>query len=475
MRLLSKLTAAFVAVVISISGMSLPVGNVRAADNIAHDPSCDVNAEGVGNPFNFGERNTPADASTAEIRAINHKMTVQEVKYALYKEIDEHWDLLTVRLGQAEREKVYALFLGVGTRESTLGGNGDGADLETAYDQGFGVSSAHAYGTLQTAVTAFADCDPTFMKEEDVPEMFQYSLSESTFYDAIISNHMGIRKILHFVHSAIVDYNLSGYQVVRAALKGHNTGWADFDENNVGYYANYPDEIIAQAKWYYEEGHLYDNEFSWTGNQAIESYRSDDAWDWWGDGQPSLAEIGSSSGGGTGTTATTTSGPKTTTTTTRTTASSVDPYRDFTVSPSYVDIAVGDKSVQISAPAGSTFASNDKEIVTVDESGVITPLREGMAQIAVYSPYVKGDFRTVTVNVKAGNPNTSEIEQNTLMGDVDLNGAATIADAVLLVKFLCGMESFTAKQSKAADMDYNGKLTAADLTMLKRYLISTGR
>lgn len=378
---LSRWTAAALSAVLCI-GCIMPQSRVSADSEIAHDPSRDVNAEGVGNPFGYGERNTPENASTEEIRAINHAMSVQEVKYALYKEIDEHWDLLTVRLGQTDREKVYALFLGVGTRESTLGGNGDGADLETAYSQGFGVSSAHAYGTLQTAVTAFADCDPTFMKEEDVPEMYQYSLSESTFYDAIISNHMGIRKILHFVHSAMVDYNLTGYQVVRAALKGHNTGWADFDENNVGYYANYPDEIIAQAKWYYEEGHLYDNVFSWTGNQAIESYRNSEPWEWWGDGQPSLAEI--------------TAQPQQTTTT-------------------------------------STTATTSTTETTLS------------------------------------------IEQNTLMGDVDLNGAVSIADAVLLVKFLCGTEQFVSKQSRAADMDYNGKLTVADLTMLKRYLIAQGR
>lgn len=379
--LFSKLTAVISAGILAVSANSFGFP-VIAADEIAHDASRDVQAEGVGNPFGYGERNTPADASTEEIRAINHKMSVQEVKYALYKEIDEHWDLLTVRLGQEDREKVYALFLGVGTRESTLGGNGDGADLETAYSQGFGVSSAHAYGTLQTAVTAFADCDPTFMKEEDVPEMFQYSLSESTFYDAIISNHMGIRKILHFVHSAIVDYNLSGYQVVRAALKGHNTGWADFDENNVGYYANYPDEIIAQAKWYYEEGHLYDNAFSWTGNQAIEEYRNSDPWTWWGDGQPSLREI------------TVTEPPVTTTTTT----------------------------------------------------AAIT---------------------TTTTNVT-----TPEVENNVLMGDVDLNGAVGIADAVLLSKYLLGDAKLNTKQGKAADLDYNYKLTAADLALLKQYLLA---
>ena len=267
--------------------------NTAAADDIAHDPSRDVQAEGVGNPFNYGERNTPADASTEEIRAINHKMTVQEVKYALYKEIDEHWDLLRVRLGQDEREKVYALFLGIGTRESTLGEGKVGADHETAFSQGFGVSSAHAYGTLQTAVTAFKDCDPTFMPEDNVPEMYQYSLSESTFYDAIISNHMGIRKILHFVEIGINEEGLEGYQVVRGALKGFNTGWCDYQEQNQGYYKDYPDEIIALAHWYYDEGHLYDNEFTWTNDQRAEKYRSGDNnwWGWWGDVKPSMAEI----------------------------------------------------------------------------------------------------------------------------------------------------------------------------------------
>lgn len=290
MKILKRALCSVTAAVMLMCGTAF---NTAAADDIAHDPSRDVQAEGVGNPFNYGERNTPADASTEEIRAINHKMSVQEVKYALYKEIDEHWDLLRVRLGQDEREKVYALFLGIGTRESTLGEGKVGADHETAFSQGFGVSSAHAYGTLQTAVTAFKDCDPTFMPEDNVPEMYQYSLSESTFYDAIISNHMGIRKILHFVEIGINEEGLEGYQVVRGALKGFNTGWCDYQEKNQGYYKDYPDEIIALAHWYYDEGHLYDNEFTWTNDQRAEKYRSGDNnwWGWWGDVKPSMAEI----------------------------------------------------------------------------------------------------------------------------------------------------------------------------------------
>lgn len=256
----------------------------------AHDTSRDVQTEGVGNPFNFGERNTPADASTEEIRAINHKMTVQEVKYALYKEIDEHWELISTRIGQTEREKVYALFLGLGTRESTLGGNGDGADIETAETDGFGVNPAHAYGTMQTAVTAFADCNPTFDKEDNVPEMFQYTFNESNFYDAIVSNHMGIRKILHFAEICINREKLTGYEVIRNCLKGFNTGWCNKAEDD-GAYRTYADEICAMAQFYYNEGHLYDNVFTWTESPAAAPYRTANRWDWWGEGEPSMAEV----------------------------------------------------------------------------------------------------------------------------------------------------------------------------------------
>ena len=280
-----------------------------------HDTSRDVQTEGVGNPLNFGERNTPADASAEEIRAINHKMSVQEVKYALYKEIDEHWDLISTRIGQTEREKVYALFLGLGSRESTLGENKIGADHETAYEDGWGVNSAHAYGTLQTAVTAFKDCDPTFMPEDNVPEMFQYSFTPQNFYDAIISNHMGIRKILHFAQICIDDEKMTGYQVIRNSLKGFNTGWCYMAEDD-GAYKTYADEICSMAQFYYYEGHLYDNVFTWTSAGGdMEKYRTPDRWEsWWGNGEPSMAPI-------TTTTTTVTTSSAVTTTSATTTAS----------------------------------------------------------------------------------------------------------------------------------------------------------
>ena len=274
--------------------LCVPVMPVSAADDIAHDPSRNVQAEGVGNPFGFGERIAPEGTSVTEIRALAHQMTVQQVKYALYKEIDEHWDLVSLRFGQTDREKVYALFLGIGSLESTLGGGNNpyGADLETQFNQGFPGNSGHAYGTLQTAVTAFYGPDTDYMQEDDVPELEWYALNEENFFDAIVSNHMGLRKIIHFIRQAMVDYDLTGWQVVRGALKGHNTGWANYTSENDGYYKTYPDEGAALAQWYYEEGHLYDNVFTWTQAEAASKQRAGNPWtDWWYDKEPSLAEV----------------------------------------------------------------------------------------------------------------------------------------------------------------------------------------
>ena len=58
------------------------------------------------------------------------------------------------------------------------------------------------------------------------------------------------------------------------------------------------------------------------------------------------------------------------------------------------------------------------------------------------------------------------------MGDIDLNGVAETADAVLLTKYLCGSAELSAEQGKAADLDFNHKVNAKDLSWLKRMLMS---
>ena len=397
------LTAVLSAAAMAASLLSVMPQMRSAAADIAHDPNRNVQEEGVGNPFHFGERMAPEGTDIAELRQINHNMTVQEVKYCLYKEIDEHWDLISLRFGQTDREKVYALFLGVGTLESTLGGNNDGADIETAFSEGFGVSSAHAYGTLQTAVTAFRDPGTSFMQEEDVPELEWYDLNQANFYDAIISNHMGIRKIIHFIRQAMVDYDLKGYQIVRGALKGHNTGWANYTGDDDGYYANYPDEGAALAQWYYEEGHLYDDVFAWTKSEVAAKQRAGNPWkDWWYDQEPSLEPVSEQ--------------PKPQTT---------------TAAP----------AVTTAAPAPATSAP----------------------AVTTAAPVPATSAPAVTT--------TAAVTEKPLLGDVNLDRAVTIADAVLLAKALRTEAELSMEQGIRADMNSDKKLDAADLSLLKRYLL----
>ncbi len=58
------------------------------------------------------------------------------------------------------------------------------------------------------------------------------------------------------------------------------------------------------------------------------------------------------------------------------------------------------------------------------------------------------------------------------LGDVNKDASVSIADAVLLIKHLGGVEALTAEAAAEADMDSDGAITAADLTLLKRELLN---
>ncbi|MBR6108050.1 MAG: dockerin type I repeat-containing protein [Oscillospiraceae bacterium] len=60
----------------------------------------------------------------------------------------------------------------------------------------------------------------------------------------------------------------------------------------------------------------------------------------------------------------------------------------------------------------------------------------------------------------------------TLRGDVNLDGSVNIADAVALIKFLLSESTLTAEQAAQADINGDQKLSAVDLTLLKRMLLN---
>ena len=206
-----------------------------------------------------------------EEKAAASALSIGEVKAIIFKELNEHWDVISKYLETDNMLKVFALFLGWASRESTLN-----AGVETAQEDGFGVNSAHAYGPFQTAVTAFYGCDPTFDQEDDVPELYWYTLNAKNFYDPYISTHMGLRKLIHFVKEAVF-FEQSGVEIVRCALKGFNSGHANpMQESEKG--TGYSDEIGNLAQWYYKTRHFDDEEYTWTGDARVD--RSD-PWGWW--------------------------------------------------------------------------------------------------------------------------------------------------------------------------------------------------
>lgn len=58
-------------------------------------------------------------------------------------------------------------------------------------------------------------------------------------------------------------------------------------------------------------------------------------------------------------------------------------------------------------------------------------------------------------------------------GDVNMDGALNITDAVLMQKWLLAVPDTELKDWKAADCNADNQLNAIDLTMLKQLLLTT--
>ncbi len=195
------------------------------------------------------------------LQALASALPKQLVKVLLEKEFDNSWGVIQSALGFSTKEKAYAFFLGMASRESTLN-----AGLET------GSGSAHSYGPIQAAETAYADANPSYTPEQDVPEMVQYAFTPQNFYDPGIATYMGIRHLIHFSRLAKAE-GYRGSELLRHALLGYNTGYID-----TGGITQYSDEIGAMAGWYLHNGHLYDALNTWTGDPHVDRSQP---WGWY--------------------------------------------------------------------------------------------------------------------------------------------------------------------------------------------------
>ena len=65
---------------------------------------------------------------------------------------------------------------------------------------------------------------------------------------------------------------------------------------------------------------------------------------------------------------------------------------------------------------------------------------------------------------------TLETETPAVTGDINGDGAANLADAVLLQKYLLGETTLTAAQAKAADLQADDSINGFDLAVLRQLL-----
>ena len=164
-----------------------------------------------------------------------------------------------------------------------------------------------------------------------------------------------------------------------------------------------------------------------------------------------------------------------------------------------MDAAVEQCNAQIRALAEKKRAEG-KPVILADINGVLTksdlydgvhPSAEGYRKMGEFwyarlSEYLSGERPEVT---QPGTTETAEITTTTttttttvtettttapapelLRGDVDGNGAVTIADAVMLAKYICAAGDLTEGQAERGDMNADQKINAVDLTLLKRAL-----
>jgi hypothetical protein len=210
------------------------------------------------------DRYYPVGTSADTMKANATNLTKLQVKTVIESQVNKNWAVIQSKLGFSTEADGYAFFLGLATRESTLN-----AGLET------GSGAGHSYGAIQAAETAYANANPSYAPENDVPEMMQYDFTPQNFYDPGIAVHMGIRHLLHFANQARAA-GYSGTELLRHALIGYNTG--SVTTSDPTWLQQYSDEIGAIAGWYLNNGHLYDSQFTWTGSTAV---NRSSPWGWY--------------------------------------------------------------------------------------------------------------------------------------------------------------------------------------------------
>ena len=172
--------------------------------------------------------------------------------------------------------------------------------------------------------------------------------------------------------------------------------------------------------------------------------------------------------------------------------------------PDEIQMTVGDEyQLDVNVP-GAEFSSDREKVATVDDSGLIKAIDEGLAHIKIITP--EGQEKDITVKVspaettttvattvttttttvttttttattpKPFDPNNDIDWTKVHWGDVNLDGEVTLSDVVMLSKFLVNSEIFPLKNATSrenANCEYDDELNSLDNAKLIEYNLGT--
>ena len=114
---------------------------------------------------------------------------------------------------------------------------------------------------------------------------------------------------------------------------------------------------------------------------------------------------------------------------------------------------------------------------------VMTAGSEDLYQINTFSPPIMNNYPNIVIYGKNGSAAQTYAENNSIkfvgtgsqyqLGDVNLDGKITVADATEILKANVDLVTLTDEQKKLADFDGNGVVNVIDASELQRAIVNS--
>lgn len=124
----------------------------------------------------------------------------------------------------------------------------------------------------------------------------------------------------------------------------------------------------------------------------------------------------------------------------------------------------------VTTTAKTTTTQPGTTIVTQPVTSVSTVTTTTVATNPVTSTSAK---TTTTTPVTTTAVTTTTTRDDTLLGDINLDGNVTVADVVVFQKYFIKSKAFNARQFASADFNEDGSVNIFDLIALKRFIFTT--